>query len=328
MRYENGGESLENMIESGGGDGGLKGCLDPPIKFEKDFVLEKLKSLIQAFVEEDFSKSYVPGFLEWTSYDDGGESLENVVKSGGGDDGLKGCMNPWVSLTGLPARSSPKLFGGTIGFFTEELSKIPYFFSSGNGGIGHEDGGDSLENVVESGGGDGGLKGCLDPWYEDGGESIENMVESGGGDGGLKGCFDPWLLCQREFTLSKALAKKQAPFGVSDDMSRTDTLFLLDNGVERSMTLPLSLVKLLEVFLGEVEDLKALDEGYSSKKYVRKFLRALHPKWRGKVTAIEESKDLTSLSIDELIENLKVYEMIIMKDFEIVKAKVERKLLL
>ncbi|GJV79475.1 hypothetical protein Tco_1515345 [Tanacetum coccineum] len=51
--------------------------------------------------------------------------------------------------------------------------------------------------------------------------------------------------------------------------------------------------------------LKALDEGYSSKNYVRKFLRALHPKWRAKVTAIEESKDLTSLSLDELIGNLK-----------------------
>ncbi|GJR58451.1 retrovirus-related pol polyprotein from transposon TNT 1-94, partial [Tanacetum coccineum] len=68
-----------------------------------------------------------------------------------------------------------------------------------------------------------------------------------------------------------------------------------------------------------------LDEGYSSKNYVRKFLRALHPKWRAKVTAIEESKDLTSLSLDELIESLKVHEMIIKKDSKIVKAKVERK---
>ncbi|GJT58981.1 hypothetical protein Tco_1002514 [Tanacetum coccineum] len=63
-----------------------------------------------------------------------------------------------------------------------------------------------------------------------------------------------------------------------------------------------------------ITSLKALDEGYSSKNYVRKFLRALHPKWRAKVTAIEESKDLTSLSLDELIGNLKVYEMIIKKD--------------
>ncbi|GJY47675.1 retrovirus-related pol polyprotein from transposon TNT 1-94, partial [Tanacetum coccineum] len=74
-----------------------------------------------------------------------------------------------------------------------------------------------------------------------------------------------------------------------------------------------------------ITSLKALDEGYSSKNYVRKFLRALHPRWRAKVTAIKESKDLASLSLDELIGNLKVHEMIIKKDSEIVKAKVERK---
>ncbi|GKE73897.1 hypothetical protein Tco_1535938 [Tanacetum coccineum] len=74
-----------------------------------------------------------------------------------------------------------------------------------------------------------------------------------------------------------------------------------------------------------ITSLKALDECYSSKNYVRKFLRDLHPKWRAKVTTIEESKDLTSLSFAELIRNLKVYEMIIKKDSEIVKAKGERK---
>nr|GEZ71561.1 ribonuclease H-like domain-containing protein [Tanacetum cinerariifolium] len=46
---------------------------------------------------------------------------------------------------------------------------------------------------------------------------------------------------------------------------------------------------------------------------------------RAKVTAIEESKDLTPLSLDELIRNLKVYEMIIKKYLKIVKAKGERK---
>ncbi|GJR42714.1 zf-CCHC domain-containing protein [Tanacetum coccineum] len=74
-----------------------------------------------------------------------------------------------------------------------------------------------------------------------------------------------------------------------------------------------------------ITSLKALNEGYSSKNYVRKFLRALHLKWRAKVTAIEDSKDLTSLSLDELTGNLKVHEMIIKKDSEIVKAKGERK---
>nr|GEX79122.1 putative reverse transcriptase domain-containing protein [Tanacetum cinerariifolium] len=54
-----------------------------------------------------------------------------------------------------------------------------------------------------------------------------------------------------------------------------------------------------------ITSLKALDEGFSIKDYVRKFFRALHPKWRAKVTTIEELKDLSSLTLDELIVNLK-----------------------
>ncbi|GJT49165.1 retrovirus-related pol polyprotein from transposon TNT 1-94 [Tanacetum coccineum] len=73
-----------------------------------------------------------------------------------------------------------------------------------------------------------------------------------------------------------------------------------------------------------ITSLKALDEGFSSKNYVRKFLRALHPKWRAKVTTIEESKDLTSLSLAELIKNLKVYEVIIKNDSKMVKGKREQ----
>ncbi|GKA08952.1 hypothetical protein Tco_0688283 [Tanacetum coccineum] len=73
-----------------------------------------------------------------------------------------------------------------------------------------------------------------------------------------------------------------------------------------------------------ITSLKALDESFSSKNYVRKFLRALHPKWRAKVTAIEESKNLTTLPLDELIGNLKVYEEVIKKDVETVKGKKEQ----
>ncbi|GKD65278.1 hypothetical protein Tco_1307386 [Tanacetum coccineum] len=57
--------------------------------------------------------------------------------------------------------------------------------------------------------------------------------------------------------------------------------------------------------------LKSLDPEYSSKNHVRKFLRALPLKWRANVTAIEEAKDLATLPLDELIENLKVYEMVL-----------------
>ncbi|GJS47446.1 zf-CCHC domain-containing protein [Tanacetum coccineum] len=73
-----------------------------------------------------------------------------------------------------------------------------------------------------------------------------------------------------------------------------------------------------------ITSLKALDECFSSKNYVRKFLRALHPKWRAKVMAIEESKDLSSLALDELIGNLKVHEVFMEKDTEIYKGKKER----
>ncbi|GJX55343.1 retrovirus-related pol polyprotein from transposon TNT 1-94 [Tanacetum coccineum] len=66
-----------------------------------------------------------------------------------------------------------------------------------------------------------------------------------------------------------------------------------------------------------ITSLKSLDEDCPSKNYVRKFLRVLHQKWRAKVTKIEESKDLTSLSLDELTGSLKVHEMIIKKDSEI-----------
>ncbi|GJR72962.1 hypothetical protein Tco_0085327 [Tanacetum coccineum] len=44
-----------------------------------------------------------------------------------------------------------------------------------------------------------------------------------------------------------------------------------------------------------------------------------------KCDAMEESKDLTSLSLDELTGNLKVHELIIEKDSEIVKVKGERR---
>ncbi|GJR90272.1 hypothetical protein Tco_0214283 [Tanacetum coccineum] len=42
------------------------------------------------------------------------------------------------------------------------------------------------------------------------------------------------------------------------------------------------------------------------------------------VMAIEESKDLSSLALDELIGNLKVYEVVMEKDYEIYKGKKER----
>ncbi|GJZ69367.1 zf-CCHC domain-containing protein [Tanacetum coccineum] len=61
-----------------------------------------------------------------------------------------------------------------------------------------------------------------------------------------------------------------------------------------------------------------------SRNHVRKFLRALPTKWHPKVTAIKESKDLLTLPLDELIGNLKVYEVVLEKDSEASKVKKEK----
>ncbi|GJY17818.1 retrovirus-related pol polyprotein from transposon TNT 1-94 [Tanacetum coccineum] len=73
-----------------------------------------------------------------------------------------------------------------------------------------------------------------------------------------------------------------------------------------------------------ITSLKELDESFSSRNHVSKFLRALPTKWRLKVTAIEESKDLSTLPLDKLIGNLKVYEVVLEKDLEISKNNKEK----
>ncbi|GKF06380.1 hypothetical protein Tco_0037048, partial [Tanacetum coccineum] len=99
------------------------------------------------------------------------------------------------------------------------------------------------------------------------------------------------------------LVQQYEQFSISDDES-------IDSAFARFNTI--------------ITSLKALDESSSSKNYVRKFLRALPTKWRPKVTAIEESKDLSTLSFDELIGNLKVYEVVLEKDSEISKSKKDK----
>nr|GFB20626.1 UBN2 domain-containing protein [Tanacetum cinerariifolium] len=55
-----------------------------------------------------------------------------------------------------------------------------------------------------------------------------------------------------------------------------------------------------------------------------KFLRALPTKWHLKVTAIQEYKDLSTLLLEELIGNLKAYEVVLEKDSETSKNKKEK----
>ncbi|GJY75786.1 zf-CCHC domain-containing protein, partial [Tanacetum coccineum] len=129
----------------------------------------------------------------------------------------------------------------------------------------------------------------------------------GNSNSGMAGSYTDSQICRSldpSLVMIDLLVQQYEQFVISEDES-------IDSAFARFNTI--------------ITSLKALDKGYSSKNYVRKYLRALHPKWRANVTAIEESKDLTSLSLNELIGNLNVHEMIIKKYSEIVKAKGEKK---
>ncbi|XP_070047102.1 uncharacterized protein [Nicotiana tomentosiformis] len=69
-------------------------------------------------------------------------------------------------------------------------------------------------------------------------------------------------------------------------------------------------------FTSIINGLHSLGEIIPRNKLVRKILRVLPSSWESKVNAITEAKDLQKLTIDELIVNLKTYEMKKKKDHE------------
>ncbi|KAK2354319.1 hypothetical protein QL285_091854 [Trifolium repens] len=70
-----------------------------------------------------------------------------------------------------------------------------------------------------------------------------------------------------------------------------------------------------------VSGLQVLDKSYTEVDHVRKVLRSLPPKWRPKVTAFQESKDLDTISLESLISSLKSHEMELMTDESTKKMK-------
>jgi len=58
-----------------------------------------------------------------------------------------------------------------------------------------------------------------------------------------------------------------------------------------------------------VSGLHILKKSYVASDHVSKILRSLPARWRPKVTAIEEAKDLNTLSVEDLVSSLKVHEM-------------------
>ncbi|GAB2281410.1 hypothetical protein Dimus_039464 [Dionaea muscipula] len=63
-----------------------------------------------------------------------------------------------------------------------------------------------------------------------------------------------------------------------------------------------------------MNSLKGFDKDYSQEDKVKKILRVLPKAWRPKVTAIQECKNLKTLSIDTLIGSLLTYEAVLKEE--------------
>ena len=62
-------------------------------------------------------------------------------------------------------------------------------------------------------------------------------------------------------------------------------------------------------FTDIINGLTALSESYSRATKVKKVLRSLTTDWERKTTAIEESQDLSKITLDDLVGNLMAYEV-------------------
>ena len=71
--------------------------------------------------------------------------------------------------------------------------------------------------------------------------------------------------------------------------------------------------ELFDSFYGKLNEVMIdkfnLGEKAMNSKFVRKILRSLLERFHAKVTAIEESKDLDEIKIQELIGSLQTYEL-------------------
>ncbi|XP_070055108.1 uncharacterized protein [Nicotiana tomentosiformis] len=81
-------------------------------------------------------------------------------------------------------------------------------------------------------------------------------------------------------------------------------------------------------FTSIINELHSLGEIIPRNKLVRKILSVLPGSWESKINAITEAKDLQKLTIDELIGNLKTYEMKKKKDHKSKEPKREKNLVL
>ena len=70
-----------------------------------------------------------------------------------------------------------------------------------------------------------------------------------------------------------------------------------------------------------INHLKALGKMYTDTELVRKVLRSLTSAWHTKATVIEDSKNLSTMTLDELIGSLMTYELNLKRSEEERKVK-------
>ncbi|KAH0689705.1 hypothetical protein KY289_017063 [Solanum tuberosum] len=70
-----------------------------------------------------------------------------------------------------------------------------------------------------------------------------------------------------------------------------------------------SLQDIITRFTTVINELNSLGKIYATEEQVDKVLRTLLRSWKIKLTEIREAKDLTNMTLDELVGNLKTYEL-------------------
>ncbi|KHN15645.1 hypothetical protein glysoja_038429, partial [Glycine soja] len=68
-------------------------------------------------------------------------------------------------------------------------------------------------------------------------------------------------------------------------------------------------------------ELRFLGRTYDNYDYINKILRSLSRKWRPQVTTLKALKNLKSMSLEELVDTLKVHEQELQQDEELKKEK-------
>ncbi|XP_070032919.1 uncharacterized protein [Nicotiana tomentosiformis] len=95
----------------------------------------------------------------------------------------------------------------------------------------------------------------------------------------------------------------------TNQVKRSRTELLVRNYELFSMKMSEPIQKMMTRFIIITNELKSLEKVFTSEELVSKVLRILPASWESKVTTIQEAKELDKISLDELVENLKTYEM-------------------